>query len=614
MNVSDFRWLPAKLFQTNITDHEESKLNMARYASQFERYFYDDNACAEYLEDTFGPDVVNHISSYKKGAHRADAFRYGLILQEGGLYLDIKIAMLDDFSRLLQEIDITGELQGEPFILTAIGVAKDHIFQGILACSPRHPLMLAAWEHMKSVRQSHLKRNYMLFCKELYRLLKVDLEVDQLKPGLHHTHTYGTVYLLQEQRRRKQPSIVDADGKMIPMDGHVICDEATLKPWFATRCWGWSHGFPTTRERSCAIAEALQDTGTRITEAASKQPELEAPSVISVLSEGESGTLEDMISYVQGSNWYSSLTLEEVVQFWTDGMILHPALKSYLTCRHCMSKGKFKEFQSADTLRNHFTTFGWHKQARPVEPQEPQEQVPCDMGGAFPCLKGVWEEPSDVEECLGTSSAQPGTTPILAIEDTKTVCYDIVTGDCEAWLHAFVLVHIAVDRRFVEWTEGCKHLAAVPRQFRSTMDEMRTDKGCTWAIACNVLSAARPDMDSFMLNNESVSRTGYLGILRTLLQRAVNAVLTQHWLPAETTVPNVACLMALINTYAQAENIGLRIFPKKGKGNVATRDGFVEGIVIDKDFLNPSSRGGSKRTSSASGPSRMKRLHVAGPG
>ena len=63
----------------------------------------------------------------------------------------------------------------------------------------------------------------------------------------------------------------------------------------------------------------------------------------------------------------------------------------------------------------------------------------------------------------------------------------------------------------------------------------------------------------------------------------------------------------------EAENIGLRIFPKKGKGNVATRDGFAEGIVIDKDFLDPSSRGGSKRTSSASGPSRMKRLHVAGP-
>ena len=215
MNVSAFRWLPAKLFQTNISDHDESKLNMARYASQFKRYFYDDQACGDYLKDTFGPDVVNHISSYKKGAHRADGFRYGLILKEGGLYLDIKIAMLDDFSLLLQEIDITGELQGEPFILTAIGVAKDHIFQGILACSPRHPLMLAAWEHMKTVSQSDLKGNYMLFCKELYRLLKVDLGVDELKPGLHHTHKYGTVYLLQEHRRRKQVTITDADGKGI---------------------------------------------------------------------------------------------------------------------------------------------------------------------------------------------------------------------------------------------------------------------------------------------------------------------------------------------------------------------------------------------------------------
>ena len=167
----------------------------------------------------------------------------------------------------------------------------------------------------------------------------------------------------------------------------------------------------------------------------------------------------------------------------------------------------------------------------------------------------------DDAECLGTSIEQ-----LFAIEDRKTDCYDIVTGNCEAWLHAFVLVHIAVERRFTEWTESCKHLAVVPRQFRFAMDEMRTARGCTWAIACNVLSATRPDMDSCMLNNESVSRTGYLGILRTLLQRCVNSVLKKHWLPAGTTVPNVACLMALINTYAEAENIGLRIFPAKGKG------------------------------------------------
>ena len=114
-----------------------------------------------------------------------------------------------------------------------------------------------------------------------------------------------------------------------------------------------------------------------------------------------------------------------------------------------------------------------------------------------------------------------------------------------------------------------------------------------------------------MVNNASVSRTGYLGILRTLLQRCVNAVLTNHWLPAETTVPNVACLMGLINTYAQAENIGLRIFPTKAKGKGEGEDSrIVEGITFDKDFLNPSSRGGAKRTSAASGPSRMKRLQL----
>ena len=209
-----------------------------------------------------------------------------------------------------------------------------------------------------------------------------------------------------------------------------------------------------------------------------------ASSVISVLDggDGESGTLEDMTSFVQGSQWYSTLTLDEILKFWTDGMIVHPENREFLTCKHCKPRQRFKEFQSADTLRSHFTTYGWHKHSAespgmlqstrdsgasasstgemPLDISDRDLEILCD-----PSPNGVWADPSD-------TSAQPGTATIPAIEDiedTKTVCYDIVTGDCEAWLHAFVLVHIAVERRCVEWPEGCKHLAAVPRQFRSAM-------------------------------------------------------------------------------------------------------------------------------------------------
>ena len=185
-----------------------------------------------------------------------------------------------------------------------------------------------------------------------------------------------------------------------------------------------------------------------------------------------------MTSFVQGSKWYSSLTLEEILEFWTDGMILHPEKRDF---NHCKPQQRFKEFQSADNLRVHFTTFGWHRHSAEypgmlqstrdsgasASTGETQGQMPLDMLEILcdPSLKGVWAEPFD-------TSAQPGTATIPAIEDiedTKTVCYDIVTGDCEAWLHAFVLVHIAVERRCLEWPEGCKHLAAVPRQFRSAM-------------------------------------------------------------------------------------------------------------------------------------------------
>ena len=152
-------------------------------------------------------------------------------------------------------------------------------------------------------------------------------------------------------------------------------------------------------------------------------------------------------------------------------------------------------------------------------------------------------------------------TQRLAIEDEKAVCYDLATGSCEAWFHAFANVHIAVERRLPAWPESCTKLAAVPPQLQSAMDAVRTQKGCTWVTACRALSATVPDGDTFMLNNEAVSMTAYLGILRTLLQHGVNTVLLEHWLPAATSLSNVAFIMGVVNTYAQAENIGLRILP-----------------------------------------------------
>ena len=222
------------------------------------------------------------------------------------MYLDIKIGMVDHLSDLLQTVSVV--ISAEPgaarhlFFLSAIGNRGDHIFQGILVCTSWHPLLLDAWSHLMSMTQRELSCNYMCFCKELWRLLTVDLGVATLLHGLHRTNRHGCVFLLQENKV-DQSIIRDAGVVDILMDGHVISMQVPGGPataWFATRCWGWSHGFANDREKAREFAESLQCT-TRL--AASS--DLEA-GVVSV---------DEVFARCRGISHYSSLTFGEITQF-----------------------------------------------------------------------------------------------------------------------------------------------------------------------------------------------------------------------------------------------------------------------------------------------------------
>jgi hypothetical protein len=65
---------------------------------------YDDAACAAYIAEAYGADMLRlyHRISPLYGAARADLFRYLLVYREGGMYLDVKSRItrpLDDVLR-----------------------------------------------------------------------------------------------------------------------------------------------------------------------------------------------------------------------------------------------------------------------------------------------------------------------------------------------------------------------------------------------------------------------------------------------------------------------------------------------------------------------------------
>ena len=187
--------------------------------------------------------------------------------------------------------------------------------------------------------------------------------------------------------------------------------------------------------------------------------------------------------------------------------------------------------------------------------------------------------------------------------------WDLVPASWDKWLCAFVNVHVAVEREHATWAGEPDQLRIVPPQFRAAMGEVQTDKGCTWNAACEALETTTPNSGFLDLSGQEVKMTLLLGIMRGLMQRGVNDVLEKHWFPLGTSLPNVAVIMAIVNTRAQAANIGLRIVPGDEKGLVGAAQS-VKRIIVDKDFRNPSSRGGKRRTQHSSGQSRLARLRL----
>ena len=67
--------VPKVLYQTNKQDHEKLQhLNCAALPRDFERKFYDDRMCEEYILGKLGPRGLQHYRALVLAPHRADLF------------------------------------------------------------------------------------------------------------------------------------------------------------------------------------------------------------------------------------------------------------------------------------------------------------------------------------------------------------------------------------------------------------------------------------------------------------------------------------------------------------------------------------------------------------
>ena len=80
-------------------------------------FWYRSRCWQVFLTSVFGSDCAQHIWSFSRSALRAYGFRYSLLLQEGGVYLDIKIGMVDHLSDLLQTVSVVISRNLAPLVI-----------------------------------------------------------------------------------------------------------------------------------------------------------------------------------------------------------------------------------------------------------------------------------------------------------------------------------------------------------------------------------------------------------------------------------------------------------------------------------------------------------------
>ena len=166
-----------------------------KYMPDMTRTFCDDEDIRQTLLDhagTYSKDLYNVLQS---PAHRADLFRYVYLYEHGGLYLDIKCSLRMQFDELRSCLaeewgtaqsyahSALGHCPSPPgqlpkdYMAMAIGNRGDHIFQGIIYCRPRHPLLLEAIVQFYSptIFDGAAASHYLIFCKFLYGVLRENL-------------------------------------------------------------------------------------------------------------------------------------------------------------------------------------------------------------------------------------------------------------------------------------------------------------------------------------------------------------------------------------------------------------------------------------------------------
>lgn len=220
--------------------------NLQKYATDYQIRFYSDKDCIAFLRKEFDERFVDVFKSLKRGAHKADFFRYCALYVHGGVYLDIKsvpkIPLAEMFDhdanrRLYTCISARVPNKLVKILRKGIGLACGDIYQGIIASYPKNTFFIDLIADFFVTHKPQYR--YHTFTYKFYQHLSkfIDGKVIQgLSPCCNGN---DTVYLFQEKNEKMEDhEIADCRGGCYNIFDHsgkwVMKSRYSDFPWKST--------------------------------------------------------------------------------------------------------------------------------------------------------------------------------------------------------------------------------------------------------------------------------------------------------------------------------------------------------------------------------------------
>ena len=174
--------IPKRIIQTfkdKSKIHSKVYKNKKLYAPGYKHIVFDDKDCLKFIrrynDILCNKDLEKVWYSLKKGAHRADLFRYCYLYINGGVYLDIKTELIEPLSKTFHK---------DNTLYSVLSIKKNTIYQGIIASPPKNPIFVDLISYISN--NAHIINYRYLSCtRDFYNKIVEYTNTDNLRDGFH---------------------------------------------------------------------------------------------------------------------------------------------------------------------------------------------------------------------------------------------------------------------------------------------------------------------------------------------------------------------------------------------------------------------------------------------